>query len=50
MFDIDEAIKQWRRKMQSAGINSPESLDELEAHLRDEVARQTKGGLSTRSI
>jgi hypothetical protein len=46
MFDIDEAIKQWRRKMQSAGINSSESLDELEAHLRDEVARQTKAGLS----
>jgi hypothetical protein len=46
MFNLDQAIVDWRRKMQAGGISSSESLDELEAHLRDEVARQTKEGLS----
>jgi hypothetical protein len=46
MFNLDEAIKEWRRRAQTAGINSPEVLDELESHLRDEVEQQMRSGSS----
>jgi hypothetical protein len=44
MFDLEQAIADWRRQMQSAGIKTPVPLDELEAHLRDDIERQTKSG------
>ncbi|HWX18389.1 MAG TPA: Clp protease N-terminal domain-containing protein [Candidatus Binatia bacterium] len=40
MFNLDQAIAQWRQQMLSAGIKSPDVLDELETHLRDEIQRQ----------
>jgi len=46
MFDLEKEIAHWRKRMRGAGIKSPGSLEELESHLRDEVARQTKAGLS----
>lgn len=39
MFDLEKPIADWRRQMQSSGIRRPEVLDELEAHLREHVAR-----------
>jgi hypothetical protein len=46
MFNLDEAIADWRRTMLAAGIKSPAPLDELEIHLRDEIERQIKSGFT----
>jgi len=37
MFDLDQAISEWRRQMAAGGIKLPDALDELESHLREEV-------------
>jgi hypothetical protein len=37
MFNLEEAILEWRRQMLIAGITSPIPLDELEIHLRDDL-------------
>jgi hypothetical protein len=47
MFNLDQAIAQWRQQMLDAGIKPPDVLDELESHLRDDVERHTKLGKST---
>src|ERR1041384_7715044 len=46
MFNLDQAITEWRRQMLAAGIKTPVPLDELESHLRDEVEQQMRSGLS----
>jgi hypothetical protein len=46
MFDLDHAIRDWRRQMAAEGIKSSETLDELEGHLRDEMDQQTRSGSS----
>jgi len=46
MFDLDQAIADWRRQMLAAGITTPVPLEELESHLREEIERQVKSGLS----
>jgi hypothetical protein len=46
MFNLDEAITEWRRKMAAAGVKTPAPLDELESHLRDEVEQQVLSGSS----
>ena len=38
MFDLEQAIANWRRQMLAAGICKSALLDELESHLRDGVA------------
>jgi hypothetical protein len=40
----DHAISEWRRAMQRAGIDDPATLDELEAHLREEMERRVADG------
>ena len=47
MFDLEQSMAEWRRQMLAAGIVSPEVLDELEMHLRDDVEAQESAGLST---
>jgi hypothetical protein len=37
MFQLNEEIRKWRRQMVSSGIKTPELLDELENHLREEI-------------
>jgi len=44
MFDLEQAISDWRRRMLAAGITSPIPLEELEIHLRDDVERQMQSG------
>src|SRR5689334_8028346 len=44
MFDLDQAIANWRRQMQAAGIKSSETLAELESHLREDVERKMQSG------
>jgi len=45
MFNLDNAISEWRREMLDAGVKTPGVLDELESHLRDDMERQTQSGL-----
>ena len=49
MFDLEEAISEWHRQMQSAGIRSPEPLEELEIHLREDVERGKRAGLTAQA-
>jgi hypothetical protein len=42
MFNLEQAITQWRRQMQAAAIKTPEHLDELESHFREELAAQVR--------
>ena len=44
MFDLDQAISEWRRQMAAGGIKMPDVLDELESHLREEVEQQVRSG------
>src|SRR5216684_4057 len=46
MFNLEQAILEWRRRMLAADIKSPAPMDELEIHLREEIERQMKSGLS----
>jgi len=45
MPDLEQQISAWRSQMLAAGIQSPVPLEELEAHLRDEIQRLTQSGL-----
>jgi hypothetical protein len=49
MFNLEQAIKDWRRQMATEGIKTRQVLDELESHLREEIERQTKSGASVQS-
>jgi len=46
MFDLEQAIVEWRRQMLAAGIKAPVPLEELEIHLREEVELQVRSGLN----
>lgn len=46
MFNLEEAIKEWRQQMIEAGVKSGEVLSELESHLREDVEREMRAGLS----
>jgi hypothetical protein len=45
MFELERAISDWRREMQSRGIKGAKTLDELENHLRDDVDEQVRSGM-----
>jgi hypothetical protein len=44
MFDLEESIAKWRRQMRTAGLETSALLDELESHLRDDIAGQIHSG------
>ena len=44
MFDLEQSIADWRRQMLAAGIQTPVPLEELEIHLREDIAQQMKTG------
>jgi len=46
MFNLEEKILEWRKQMLSAGIKTPVPLEELEIHLREDIAQQMQSGLS----
>jgi hypothetical protein len=46
MFNLEESISEWRRRMLAAGIKTPVPLEELESHLREDIAQQKQSGLS----
>jgi hypothetical protein len=45
MFNLEHAISDWRRQMLAFGLKSPELLNELENHLREEIEQQMRAGL-----
>jgi hypothetical protein len=45
MFNLEEAIAEWRRQLLAAGIKTPVPMEELECHLREDMERQVKSGL-----
>jgi hypothetical protein len=45
MFELEQAIADWRQRMLAAGIQAPVPLEELESHLREEIGRLEKSGL-----
>ena len=44
MFELNQAIADWRRQMAADGIKNPALLDELESHLQDDIERQSQAG------
>jgi hypothetical protein len=44
MFELERAINDWRSDLRSRGIKGPETLDELESHLRDDLEEQVRSG------
>ena len=46
MFNLEQAVTEWRRQMAVGGIKTQEVLDELENHLREETEQQVRFGLS----
>jgi hypothetical protein len=44
MFNLEQAIADWRRQMAAKGLKTAEVLDELESHLRDEIEHQIRSG------
>lgn len=46
MFELEQAIADWRRQMRDAGLKTPAPLDELELHLREEIESQMQSGLN----
>jgi hypothetical protein len=44
MFNLEQSICEWRKQMLAAGIKTPEPLEELEIHLREEIELQIKSG------
>ncbi len=44
MFDLEAAISQWRRQVESKGIGDQSALAELEDHLREEIAALVQSG------
>jgi hypothetical protein len=44
MFNLEQAIADWRQQMLAAGIQTPVPLEELESHLREEIDRQVESG------
>jgi hypothetical protein len=47
MFNLEQAIAEWRREMLTAGIKTPVPLEELESHLRDDIAQQIQSGANS---
>ena len=45
MFDLEKAIGEWRQQMARSGITATDVLNELESHLREDIARQVQAGL-----
>ena len=44
MFDLEAAISQWRRQVESKWIGDQSALAELEDHLREEIAELAQSG------
>ena len=50
MRDLEQQIADWRRSMAKASGHRPELLNELEGHLREEIDRLRRSGVSTDKV
>jgi hypothetical protein len=50
MRDLEKQIADWRRTMSKASGSRPELVDELEEHLREEIDRLVRSGISTDKV
>ena len=48
MFNLEQAISEWRRQMAVAGVKTTEVLDELESHLREDLEQRMRSGLAAK--
>jgi hypothetical protein len=46
MFNLNQAIANWRARLVGSGVTNSEVLDELEGHLRDDVEQQVRLGFT----
>jgi hypothetical protein len=46
MFDLNQAISEWRRRMIAGGFKTTDVLNELESHLHADVDEQVRSGIS----
>jgi hypothetical protein len=46
MFNLDDAISEWRQQLAARGLKTLDVLNELESHLREDVDQRTRSGLS----
>jgi uncharacterized protein involved in exopolysaccharide biosynthesis len=46
MFNLEDELVKWRQAMAAAGLRTPALMNELEEHLREEVERQARLGIS----
>lgn len=46
MYDLNQAVRQWKETMTRGGVQTAEDLQELESHLRDEISSLHGSGLS----
>ena len=44
MFNLDQAIAEWRQHIITCGMKFSEALDEMESHLREDVEQQVHSG------
>lgn len=47
MFDLNQAIEDWKQRMAEAGLHNSNLIDELESHLRDDIEAQVGSGLTS---
>src|SRR4051812_8863029 len=45
MFNLEQSVNEWRRKMAASGIRTSKVLDELESHLREIIESELHSGL-----
>jgi len=50
MFDLSDAIRRWRERLAQSDAIRPPDIEELEAHLRDEVDRLPSTQLSEEEV
>lgn len=44
MFNLEEKIAEWRKRMAAGGVKDPAVLGELESHLREELRERLSDG------
>jgi hypothetical protein len=47
MFNLNRSLADWREELRRGGACSPDDLEELEGHLREEMTRLAEAGLSS---
>jgi hypothetical protein len=49
MFNLEKSIAEWRQQMLAVGIQAPVPLEELDCHLREDIAQHVAAGMDEAS-